>query len=198
MLKKLIAPAVAGGILVGSLAVGGAAYAATPTTPRPRTPPSPGPAARQWLRAHRQDLRREGLSISASTIGITPQALRADLVSGQSIAQVAAANGSSASAVESALTKAADGAVQQAQTAGKLTAAQAAAIEARLPAPDRQDRQPRLLSSGRRSTTGGDGRTVHDGPWVETFRPRPVAVRRRRPGRHGGRSGGGRVGRAAR
>jgi len=54
-------------------------------------------------------------------------------VSGQSIAQVAVANGSSASAVESALTQAADGVVQKAQTSGKLTAAQAAAIEGRLP-----------------------------------------------------------------
>ncbi len=137
MLKKLIAPAVAGGILIGSLAVGGAAYAATPTTPTPSTTHTARPearAARQWLRAHRRDIRREGLSVSASTIGISPQTLRADLVSGQSIAQVAAANGSSASAVEAALTKAADSAVQQAQTAGKLTSAQAAAIEARVPA----------------------------------------------------------------
>jgi hypothetical protein len=138
MLKKLIAPAVAGGILVGSLAMGGVASAATPTTtttPSTTQTAHPGArAARQWLRAHRRDLRREGLSISASTIGITPQALRADLVSGQSIAQVAAAHGSSASAVESALTKAADSALQQAETAGKLTAAQVAKVEARVPA----------------------------------------------------------------
>jgi len=86
------------------------------------------------VRLHRKDLRREGLSISASTIGITPQALRADLKSGQSIAQVAAAHGSSASAVESALTKAADAAVQKAETAGTLTATQAAKIEAKVPA----------------------------------------------------------------
>ncbi len=138
MLKKLIAPAVAGGILIGSLAVGGAAYAATPsTTTAPSTTQAAHPGARaahRWLRTHRKDLRREGLSISASTIGITPQALRADLVSGQSIAQVAAAHGSSAAAVESALTKAADSALQQAETAGKLTAAQVATAEARIPA----------------------------------------------------------------
>ena len=87
-------------------------------------------AARCTARA----LRAKGLAISASTIGITPQALRADLKSGKSIAQVASANGSSAAAVESALTTAADDAVTQAETAGKLTSAQASAIEARLPA----------------------------------------------------------------
>ena len=137
MLKRLIAPTVAGGILIGSLAMGGAAYAATPTTHHADAPTPThrrGRAARRWLRLHRKDLRREGLSISASTIGITPQALRADLKSGQSIAQVAAAHGSSASAVESALTKAADAAVQQAETAGTLTATQAAKVEARVPA----------------------------------------------------------------
>jgi hypothetical protein len=139
MFKKLVAPVVVGGALLGSLAMGGAAYAATPTTATPATATTPAahagaPKAHRWLRAHRKDLRAQGLTISASTIGITPQALRADLKSGKSIAQVASANGSSASAVEAALTTAANNAVKQAVTAGKLTAARAATIEARLPA----------------------------------------------------------------
>ena len=92
------------------------------------------PKAHRWLRAHRRSLRAQGLAVSASTIGITPQALRADLQSGKSVAQVASANGSSAAAVESALTAAADKAVTRAETAGKLTSTQASAIEARLPA----------------------------------------------------------------
>ena len=132
MFKKLVAPVVIGGVLLGSLAMGGVASAATSTS----TPAAhaAAPKAHRWLHLHRRGLRSKGLAISASTIGITPQALRADLKSGKSIAQVAAANGSSAAAVESALTTAADGAVTKAETAGKLTSTQAAAIEARLPA----------------------------------------------------------------
>jgi hypothetical protein len=133
MLTKLIAPVAAGGILLGSLAVGGTAYAGTPSPTRATATHVGAREARQWLRAHRKGLRAEGLAISATTIGITPQALRADLKSGKSIADVAAADGSSASAVESALTAAADAAVSQAEQAGTLTAAQAAKVEARLP-----------------------------------------------------------------
>ena len=136
MFKKLVAPIVVGGVLVGSLAMGGVASAATPTTTPAATPAAhPGALkAHRWLRVHGKGARTKGLAISASTIGITPQALRADLKSGKSIAQVASANGSSAAAVESALTAAADKAVTRAETAGKLTSTQASAIEARLPA----------------------------------------------------------------
>jgi hypothetical protein len=132
MLKKLIAPVVIGGVLLGSLAMGGVATAATP----PTAPAAHVRAheARQWLRAHRKGLRAEGLTISASTIGLAPQTLKSDLKSGKSIAQVAATNGSSAAAVESALTTAADAAVTQAEKAGTLTAAQAGKFEAKLPA----------------------------------------------------------------
>jgi len=133
MLKKLIAPVAVGGVLLGSLALGGVASAATPTpTTAPAAHASAG-KAHQWLRAHRKGLRAEGLAVSAKTIGITPQALKADLKSGKSIAQVASANGSSGAAVESALTTAADNAVNQAESDGKLTSAQAAKIEAKLP-----------------------------------------------------------------
>jgi hypothetical protein len=135
MLQKLIAPVAVGGALLGSLALGGVAGAATPA---PTTTPAAHTAgthpARQWLHAHRRGLRAQVLAVSASTIGISPQTLRSDLTSGRSIAQVASANGSSATAVESALTAAADKDVAQAVTAGKLTSDQAARIEARLPA----------------------------------------------------------------
>ena len=131
MLKKLIAPVAIGGALLGSLAMGGVATAATPATPTSAHVREH--RAHQWLRAYRKGLRAEGLAISASTIGITPQTLKADLKSGKPIAQVAAANGSGAAAVESALTTAADNAVNQAETAGTLTAPQASKVEARLP-----------------------------------------------------------------
>ena len=132
MFTKLVAPVVVGGVLLGSLAVGGVASAATPST----TPAVHSRASgdHRWLRAHRKELRAKGLAISASTIGITPQALTADLTSGRSIAQVASANGSSATAVESALSSAADKVVTEAVTAGKLTSTRASRIEARLPA----------------------------------------------------------------
>jgi hypothetical protein len=134
MHKLLIAPVVAGGVLFGSLALGGVAGADTSTSTTAPAAHAGAPKAHRWLRAHRRSLRAQGLAVSASTIGITPQALRADLKSGKSVAQVASANGSSAAAVESALTKAADDAVAKAQSAGELTSAQASAIEARLPA----------------------------------------------------------------
>lgn len=134
MFKKLVAPVVVGGVLLGSLAIGGVASAATPPTTSSPAAHATAPKAHRWLRLHRKGLRAKGLAISATTIGITPQALRADLKSGKSIAQVASANGSSASAVESALTAAGDKAVTRAESAGKLTSTQAAAIEARLPA----------------------------------------------------------------
>jgi uncharacterized membrane protein len=135
MLKKLIAPVVVSGAFIGSLALGGAAYAATPATaPAAQTTKAGAGHAHQWLKTHRKSLRHEGLAISATTIGITPQALRADLKAGASIATVAAAHGSSAAAVESALTTAVDGAVTRAETAGTLTSAQSSAIQAKVPA----------------------------------------------------------------
>ena len=142
MLKKLIAPAIAGGILVGSLAMGslamgGAAYAATPA---PATPPAahaavqPAKPVHHWLKAHRKDLRRAAVAISASTIGITPKALVAELKSGMSIAQVATEHNVTSDTVVGALTKAADAKVAQAVAAHKLTQAQADKIDAALPA----------------------------------------------------------------
>ena len=133
MLKKLIAPAIAGGILVGSLAMGGAAYAATPA-------PATAPAAHavkpvhHWLKAHRKGLRRAAIAISASTIGITPTALVAEVKSGKSVAQVATEHNVTSDTVVGALTKAADAKVAQAVAAHKLTQAQADKIDAALPA----------------------------------------------------------------
>ena len=66
MSKKLIAPVVVSGALLGSLVVGGAAYAAAPT------PTATGPAAahaaahhadgkaRAWWKAHRRSIRAQG------------------------------------------------------------------------------------------------------------------------------------------
>jgi hypothetical protein len=135
MLKnKIIAPVVIGGVLLGGVASVGTAYAAAPSSPTTTSPShtTRGPL-RIWVREHRRELRTAGLSISAKTIGITPQALRADLKAGNSIAGVASQHNVNPANVVDALVSAADSQVNQAVTAGKLTSTQASKIEARLP-----------------------------------------------------------------
>jgi hypothetical protein len=140
MFTKLIAPVLVGGALLGSVAVGGTAFAATPATPAPAAHAAAHPAhaathaGRAWLKAHRRALRRSVVVISASTIGVTPEALVTELRSGTSIAQVAGQHDVSASTVESALVTAADAEVAKAVTAHELTQAQADRITAALPA----------------------------------------------------------------
>ncbi len=148
MLKKLIAPVVLSGALLGSLAVGGVAFAAAPATP---ATPAAAPAAtavtsathhtdagkgklRAWLRAHRKVIRAKVVAISAATIGVTPPALVAELKTGKSIAQVATEHNVDPTTVVTALSKAADTVVAQAVTDHKLTQAQADRIDALLPA----------------------------------------------------------------
>jgi hypothetical protein len=138
MLNKRIAPVVLSAALLGSLAVGGVAVAAAPAPAAHAAAGTAGThtgthAARTWLKAHRKALRKAAITISATTIGITPQALVAELKSGKSIAQVAGEHGSSGQAVVTALTTAADAQVADAVTAGTLTSAQGAKIDARLP-----------------------------------------------------------------
>ena len=139
MLKKLIAPVVLSGALLGSLAVGGAAFAGTPTAAPAAATAAAGAhhgagKLRAWLKANRTSIRKAGLTISADTIGITPQQLATELRSGKSIAEVATEHGASASTVEGALTTAADAKVDAAVTAGKITSVQGARITARVPA----------------------------------------------------------------
>jgi hypothetical protein len=130
MFKKLMPPVVIGGALLASLAVGGVANAATPTA-NPAVHAGTHNAHKSTV--HRK-LRMEALKTSATTIGISPQTLWADLKTGKSISQVASANGSSAGAVESALVSAADQAVNKAQASGRITSTQASTLEARIPA----------------------------------------------------------------
>lgn len=132
MLKKLIAPVVVSGALIGSLAVGGTAFAATPT-PTAVTAPATHVTAHTWVKNHRKAIRRAVVTVSATTIGITPKALVAELRTGKSIALVATEHGVSTSTVEAAMLTAAEGKVSQAVTAGKLTQAQADKIDAALP-----------------------------------------------------------------
>ena len=133
MLKKTIASLVIGGALLGGVASVGTAYAAAPTTAAPASSTAAAHSAQTWLKAHRKEIRKAGIDISAKTIGVTPKALVTELRSGKSVAQVAAEHNVSAQTVVNALVGAADSKVGQAVTGGKLTAAQAAKIKAALP-----------------------------------------------------------------
>ncbi len=134
MLKKLVAPVVIGGALLGGVAAGGTAYAAAPTTSATTTPHHAGKGPlRSWVRAHRKELRKAGLTISAKAIGITPQALAADLKAGNSIAGVASQHDVNPQTVVTALVSAADARVDQAVNAGRLTSTQGSNIGSRLP-----------------------------------------------------------------
>jgi hypothetical protein len=145
MLKKLIAPVVLSSALLGSLIVGGVAYAAAPTSGPTAT--AAATAAHQtaahrtdkgklraWLKAHRKAIRAKVVAISASTIGVTPQTLVAELKTGKSIAQVATEHHVDPSTVVTALSVAADAKVAQAVAQHELTRAQADRIDAILPA----------------------------------------------------------------
>jgi hypothetical protein len=135
VLKKFVAPVVIGGaLLAGGMASAGEAGAATPnaSTTAPQT--ANKGQGNAWLRAHRKELRRAGVVISAKTIGITPKVLVTDLKAGNSIAGVATQHSVSPQTVVNALVSAADGKINQAVTAGKLTSTQANKIEAALPA----------------------------------------------------------------
>jgi short-subunit dehydrogenase len=132
MLKKIIAPVVLGGALLGGLAAPAVAGAATASTPA--TPHVSKAGVKGWVHAHRHELRTVGLDVSAKTIGITPQALQTDLKAGNSVAGVATQHGVNPQTVVSALVSAADTQINRAVTAGKLTSAQASQIEARVPA----------------------------------------------------------------
>lgn len=136
MIKKFIAPVVVSGALLGSIVVGGTAFAATPTQATVTAPAvhAKANATRVWVKSHRRSIRRAAIAVSATTIGVTPRALVTELRTGKSIAQVAGEHNVSASTVEAAMLTAAEGKVSQAVTAGKLTQAQAAKIDAALPA----------------------------------------------------------------
>ena len=141
MMKQILAPVVLSGAVVGALALSTTAGAATPIpTPTP-TPAASATApthagrgaAHAWLKAHRKELRAAGVTVSAKAIGITPQALAADLKAGTSVAAVAGQHNVSVATVVGALDNAAVAEVNQAVGSHRLTQGQATRIEAKLP-----------------------------------------------------------------
>jgi hypothetical protein len=133
VLKKFIAPILAGGVLLGAVAATGTAYAAAPAASVAAPAHAGKSAVRAWLRAHRREIRRDGVAISAKTIGVTPKALVGELRSGKSIADVAGEHGVSAASVVIALTSAADAQINKLVASNKLTSAEAKKIETALP-----------------------------------------------------------------
>jgi hypothetical protein len=137
LLRKIIAPVVVGGALLGGVASTATAYAAAPTTAvtTPATTTHSGNhPLRSWLKAHRHAMRKAGLAVSAKAIGVTPTDLRTELKSGKSIAQVAGEHNVTAQTVVNDLVSAADAKIAQAVTDNKITSARATKIEAALPA----------------------------------------------------------------
>ncbi len=136
MRKRIIAPIVlSGALLAGATTVGFASSASAATPSATVTVPLRGvsdPVAK-WARAHRHAIEKAVVTISAKSIGVTPQDLVSELKSGKSIADVATEHGGSGQTVGSALVTAGDAAINQAVTKDRLSSAQAAKIEAALP-----------------------------------------------------------------
>ncbi len=134
MLKKLVAPVVITGALLGGVVGGASAYAAAPpSTPAAATAHSGKHTLQSWLRDHRVKLRREGVAISAKTIGVTPKALVTELKTGKSVAQVAGEHNVTAQTVVNALDRAATAKIDKAVTKHRLTQTEASKIDALLP-----------------------------------------------------------------
>ncbi|HEY5013211.1 MAG TPA: hypothetical protein VIK61_10980 [Acidimicrobiia bacterium] len=85
----------------------------------------------QDLRKHR--VRKAAVDVAAKTIGVTPDALRAAIASGQSVSAVATAHGVDPKTVVAALVTAGDTRIDQAVANHHLDAARAAKLKARLP-----------------------------------------------------------------
>jgi ribosomal protein S20 len=133
-MKKLIATvAVAGLLVVGGA---GAAFAADDGGSTGSAPATTQPATGARRAAHpalRRALRRGVLKVSAATIQIDVQELRADLRNGQSIAQVAQSKGVDPKTVVDAIVKAADAKIDALVQKGRISSERAAKVKARVP-----------------------------------------------------------------
>jgi transposase-like protein len=125
-MKKILATIVTAAVVgAGGLAVASAATPGPPTTAKSSTSAS---AAAGHPKA-RLALRKLGFDTAAKTIGLSPADLLKAMKGGHSIADVAAEHHVSDSTVVNAVDAALDQAVQQAETNGRITSAQAAKIE---------------------------------------------------------------------
>jgi hypothetical protein len=135
VLTGLVAGSAVGGFLISRAATsapGSALTSSTGSTTSPSPSPGAGPHGRGGLPPM---FRVDGMSLlqdAASAIGISESTLQADLAKGQSIAQVATANGKTAQDVITALVSDATTAINNAVSSGKLTSSQASTIESHL------------------------------------------------------------------
>jgi hypothetical protein len=131
-IKKVIAATTAAASLgIGGLVVAGSASAA------PAASTNPAATVTAPVKGHhslRRQVRRGIVVVSAKAIGITPKALVAELKTGTSIAEVAAAHHVDVTTVVTDLVNAGNQRIDRAVSNGKITTARAAALKARLPA----------------------------------------------------------------
>jgi len=133
VLKKTIVTLAMCTALAGGVGSAGVAAAAAPKTPAVTATAHSNPHhLRRWLAAHRVQIRRAVVTISAKTMGISRQDLVTQLRSGKSIAGVASAHGVSTQTVVDALMGAVDAKVTKAVTNHKFASAQASKIETKL------------------------------------------------------------------
>jgi uncharacterized protein (DUF433 family) len=86
------------------------------------------------VRAELRGLAKDAIKLAAKTINIPPKQLVTEVKAGSTIAQVAAAHGSSGQAVITALVTGIDNKINNLVAAHKLTSARGQAIEAKVPA----------------------------------------------------------------
>jgi hypothetical protein len=144
MRKGLAAALVTGSLLAGgavgtaffgpSTAIAQTSSSSDSQSSQSTTPPSGAPVAPPDGPGHgpRGHMHHLNLSVAATTIGVTEDALRSSLQSGQSIADVAKANNVDPQTVIDALVKDAQSHLADDVASGKLTQAQADAISADL------------------------------------------------------------------
>jgi len=123
-MKRLIAAVVTVGVVtLGTAGVASAQQSGGSTSP---SSPPPSSSTAPGTKAGHRGVQRAALRITAKTLGLKPKDLLTGLCGGKTVAQLASQQGKSVSDVTNALDQAADARIDKAQSAGKITAAQAA------------------------------------------------------------------------
>ena len=131
--KTIASASVAAVLGLGGISVAGATSSgsAKPSTAAATAPAGTKPAAKKPLAEVRRRIRRGAATIVSTTIGITPAELVKELRAGKTIATIATDHGVQPQVVITALETAATTKIQAALTAGKITSARAAKLQAR-------------------------------------------------------------------
>jgi hypothetical protein len=137
MKSKLIASSIAGLAILG----GTVGFALTETTSADAATKAAQsqvtqdtPTAHGFLRHHRRELRKDALDATAKILNMTPDQLRTDLKSGESVAQVAQSKGVATDTVVNDLVKDVDARINKMVTNDVITQDFATKVEAKVPA----------------------------------------------------------------